>query len=231
MKMRNKILGILITLVIMIGLMASQVNAADMSASATEVNVGDTVTVTVKLDKPSQSIGLDLTYNADNFKYESVTSDMGGLTENKTQAGIVKVAGSNATVAATYLTFTFTATANTDVDGEDFVGSRFFTYDGEALNTDTVTVAVVEKAEEPTPEEPTDPENPGDVTTPDTDTPADTTVDEGNGETTTNDEQKVDEDGNVITRLPQTGITVFQIAGVVAVVVIAGALAVRKLRK
>ena len=75
MKMRNKVLGILITLIIMIGVMASQVNAATISASSTEVNVGDTVTVTVKLDQPTQSVGVDLTYDANSFEYKSVSSD------------------------------------------------------------------------------------------------------------------------------------------------------------
>ena len=39
--MKNKVFGILIALVIMIGVMASQVMAASISASSTEVNKGD----------------------------------------------------------------------------------------------------------------------------------------------------------------------------------------------
>ncbi len=233
MKMRNKIFGILITLVIMIGVMASQVNAADISASAQEVNVGDTVTVTVKLDQPTQSIGVDLTYDANSFEYKSVSSDIGTLTENAKNPGVVKVAGSNATGTASYITFTFVAKANTDA--ADFVASNLFTHESESLNTTTTTVAVVEKAEEPTtpeePENPTQPETPGDVETPNTDTPADTTVSENNGDKTNTQAQKVDENGNVITKLPQTGTSVIAVAGVVAAVAVVAVVAIRKLRK
>ena len=70
-----------------------------------------------------------------------------------------------------------------------------------------------------------DPENPS------VDEPSDVTDNTQGGDKVDANAPKVDEDGNVITKLPQTGITVFQIAGVVAIVVIAGALAVRKLRK
>ena len=86
MKMKNKVLGILVTLIIMIGIMASQVNAADISASAAEVNVGDEITVTVTLKEATQAIDLELTYNASNFEYvkKSVTSGLDSLTTNDT---------------------------------------------------------------------------------------------------------------------------------------------------
>lgn len=229
MKMRNKVLGILITLIIMIGVMASQVNAATISASSTEVNVGDTVTVTVKLDQPTQSVGVDLTYDANSFEYKSVSSDIGTLTENSKNAGIVKVAGSNATGTASYITFTFVAKANTDA--ADFVASNLFTHESESLNTTTVTVAVVEKAEEPTPDEPTNPGDQGEVGTPSTDTPSDTITGEENSNLENANGQKVDEDGKVITKLPQTGTSIVTVAGVVAAVVVVAAIAVRKLRK
>ena len=222
MKMKNKILGILIALVVMIGVMACQVNAADMSANSTEVKVGDTVTVTLKLDKPTQSIGLDLTYDANSFEYQSVTSDIGDLTTNANNAGIVKVAGSNATKSATYVTFTFVAKANTDA--ADFVGSRFFSHEDETLNTSTVTVAVTEPVVEPEPE----PEQP-DVEVPDENQPSDTTDVQGGADTNT--DVKVDDEGKVITKLPQTGTSIVTVAGIVVAVVIAGAIAVRKLRK
>ena len=53
--MKNKIIGILITLIIMIGIMASQVMAATINASSAEVNKGDQVTVTVNLDNETQA--------------------------------------------------------------------------------------------------------------------------------------------------------------------------------
>ena len=67
--MKNKVFGILIALVIMIGVMASQVMAASISASSTEVNKGDTVVVTVNLEKDSQAVQFVLNYDAKNFEY------------------------------------------------------------------------------------------------------------------------------------------------------------------
>ena len=235
MKMKNKILGILIALVVMIGVMASQVNAATISASSTEVNKGDRVTVTVNLNDATPYIDIDLKYNPNSFEYvdKSATSDLPSLTvNNKAGEGIVLVSAADATETTKYISFTFTAKENTDA--AEFVASGLNTITGEKLDVSSVSVAVVEKAEEPTPEEPTNPENPGDqgdVETPSTDTPVDTTVDEENGSKTNTESQKVDENGNVITKLPQTGTSIVTVAGVIAAVVVVAAIAVRKLRK
>lgn len=233
MKMRNKILGILITLVIMIGVMASQVNAANISASSTEINKGDTVVVTVNLDNETPYIDIDLSYDANSFEYvdKSATSDLPSLTvNNKADEGLVLVSAADATETTKYISFTFTAKEATDA--AEFVASGLNTITDEELNVSSVSVAVVEKTEEPTtPEQPEQPENPGDVETPNTDTPSDTTVSGDNGSETNTGSQKVDENGNVITKLPQTGTSIVTVAGVVAAVVVVAVIAVRKLRK
>ena len=224
--MKNKVIGILIALVVIIGVMASQVMAASISASATEVNKGEEVKVTVSFEE-TPYIDLELTYDANSFEYVkgSVTSDLPSLTVNDTVAGSVKISAADATQTTTYITYTFVAKENTDA--ASFVASGLNTINGEGLDVDTVSVKVVEPTVEPEPEDPTpvDPENP------DVDVPSDVTDNTQVGDKVDANAPKVDEDGNVITKLPQTGITVFQIAGVVAIVVIAGALAVRKLRK
>ena len=224
--MKNKVIGILIALVVIIGVMASQVMAASISASATEVNKGEEVKVTVSFEE-TPYIDLELTYDANSFEYVkgSVTSDLPSLTVNDTVAGSVKISAADATQTTTYITYTFVAKENTDA--ASFVASGLNTINGEGLDVDTVSVKVVEPTVEPEPEDPTpvDPENP------DVDVPSDVTDNTQVGDKVDANAPKVDEDGNVITKLPQTGVTVFQIAGVVAIVVIAGAVAVRKLRK
>ncbi len=234
MKMKNKIFGILITLVIMIGVMASQVNAANISASSTEVNKGDTVVVTVNLDKESQAVQFVLNYDAENFEYVkgSASSSIGeaAMAINDKEAGTIRIAASSISTSTTSVSFTFTAKETTDAS--EFTVSNLITENREELTNNNVTVKVVEKAEEPTtPEEPTNPGDQGEVETPSTDTPADTTVDEENGSTTNTETQKVDENGNVITKLPQTGTSIVTVAGVIAAVVVVAAIAVRKLRK
>ena len=220
--MKKKILGIVITLVIMMGMMVSQVNAATISASNAEVNKGDQITVTVNLENATQAIDLDLTYDANAFEYVkgSVTSGLDSLTVNDRNAGEVKISGSDPYNSTTYVTFTFVAKANTDA--ADFVGSRFFSHEDETLNTSTVTVAVAEPTVEPEPEQP-------DVEVPDENQPSDVTDTEGGADTDTN--VKVDDEGKVITKLPQTGTSIITVAGIVVAVVVAGAIAVRKLRK
>ena len=224
--MKNKVIGILIALVVIIGVMASQVMAASISASTQEVNKGEEIKVTVSFEE-TPYVDLELTYDANSFEYVkgSATSDLPSLTVNDTVAGSVKISAADATQTTTYITYTFVAKENTDA--ASFVASGLNTINGEGLDVDTVSVKVVEPTVEPEPEDPTpvDPENPS------VDEPSDVTDNTQVGDKVDANAPKVDEDGNVITKLPQTGITVFQIAGVVAIVVIAGALAVRKLRK
>ena len=220
--MKNKVIGILIALVVIIGVMASQVMAASISASAQEVNKGEEVKVTVSFEA-TPYVDLKLTYDANSFEYVSTASDI-ELTVNDTVAGKVELSGAHATDTTTYVTYTFVAKENTDA--ASFVASGLDTINGEGLDVDTVSVKVVEPVVDPEPETPVTPDEP------DTNVPGDTTTDsEQAGDKVDADAPKVDEEGNVITKLPQTGITVFQIAGVVAVVAIAGALVVRKLRK
>ena len=217
--MKNKVIGTLIALVVIIGVMASQVMAASISASAQEVNKGEEVKVTVSFEA-TPYVDLKLTYDANSFEYVSTASDI-ELTVNDTVAGKVELSGAHATDTTTYVTYTFVAKENTDA--ASFVASGLDTINGEGLDVDTVSVKVVEPVVDPEPETPVTPDEP------DTNVPGDTTTDsEQAGDKVDADAPKVDEEGNVITKLPQTGITVFQIAGVVAVVAIAGALVVRK---
>ena len=229
--MKNKIIGILITLIIMIGIMASQVMAATINASSTEVNKGDQVTVTVNLENESRVVDVVLNYDANSFEYVkgSINSTLGqgSMTVNDSEEGVIRLSASNATVSTKAVTYTFIAKENTD--GAVFTASGLTTESGEALTVDNVSVKVVEPVEEPTnPEDPDTPANPEQPETPSTDN---TQNNEQAGSETNTGSQIVDEHGNVITKLPQTGVTVFQIAGVVAVVAIIAVLVVRKIRK
>ena len=229
--MKNKIIGILITLIIMIGIMASQVMAATINASNTEVAKGEQITVTVNLDKETQAVDLVLNYDANSFEYVkgSINSTLGqgAMTVNDSEAGVVRLSASNAMASTKAVTYTFIAKENTE--GATFTASGLVTESGETFDVDNVTVKVVEPAQEP--------ENPGDQETPVTPEEPEnpntgaTENNEQAGSQANSESQIVDEHGNVITKLPQTGITVFQIAGVVAVVAIAAVLVIRKIRK
>ncbi len=226
--MKKKILGIVITLVIMMGMMVSQVNAATISASNTDVNKGDELTVTVNLENPTQAIDLVLTYDANSFEYVkgSVSSSIGDLTVNDTVAGEVRLSAASATNSTTSVTYTFVAKENTDAAA--FNASGLVTESGEEFTVDSVSVSVVEK------EEPTQPENPEQPTNPEqpsTENPGETTNNEQNGSETNTDAPLVDENGKVITKLPQTGVNVYTVIAGIVVVAIATVFVVRKIRK
>ena len=230
--MKNKIIGIVITLIILVGMMASQVMAATLSASSTEVNKGEQVTVTVNLDNSTQAVGLELTYDASKFEYVkgSVSSSIGDITTNDTVAGKVSISAANATKSTNSVTFTFIAKENTE--GATFQASGLVTESGETFSVDSVSVAVVEPAQEPTqpenPENPTQPENPGQTGD---EQQEGTTNNEQNAEETNANGAIVDENGNVITKLPQTGVSVYQVIAGVAVVAVIALVVVRKIRK
>lgn len=223
--MKKKILGIVITLVIMMGMMVSQVNAATISASNAEVNKGDQITVTVNLENATQAIDLDLTYDANAFEYVkgSVTSGLDSLTVNDRNAGEVKISGSDPYNSTTYVTYTFVAKENTEA--AEFVASGLETPENEALTVSSVSVKVSEPVVDPEPEQPAEPENPS------TENPGETINNEQNGSQTNTDAPLVDENGNVITKLPQTGVNVYTVIAGVAVVAIVAVLVVRKIRK
>ena len=219
--MKNKIIGIVISLIVMIGMVASNVNAATLSADRTEVNKGEEVVVTVNLENETQAIQLKLTYDASKFEYVkgSASSSLGTLTVNDLNEGEVVIAGSNPTVATKSVSFKFIAKENTE--SAEFKASDLLSED-DGFTVDTVAVKVVEPTtEEPTPDpEPTTPQDP--------DQPIDNNQ---NANETNSNAQKVDDEGNVITKLPQTGVNVYQVLAGVAVVAIVVALVARKIRK
>lgn len=228
--MKKKILGIVITLIIMIGMVASQVSAAEISANSTEVNIGDKVVVTVNLTEPTHAIDLTLEYNADTFKFESVNSSIGDLTTNANQPGRILISKASATNTTSSIVYTFEATALTEEEAAEFVASGIVTENGEPLDIDTVKVSVVEpvQPEDPT-DEPVQPENP-------TNEPVQPEEPSTSDETQTGNEsnanvQLVDENGKVITKLPQTGANVYTIISGVAVVAIVAVFVIRKIRK
>ena len=136
-------------------------------------------------------------------------------------SGVIEYARSNNITYGYYI-----PTENTDAAA--FNASGLVTESGEEFTVDSVSVSVVE-AEEPTqpenPEQPTNPEQPS------TENPGETTNNDQNGSETNTDAPLVDENGNVITKLPQTGVNVYTVIAGIAVVAIATVFVVRKIRK
>ena len=90
---------------------------------------------------------------------------------------------------------------------------------GEAITVESVKVNVVEPVVEPDPT-PVDPDQPTDPEQPDLNEPAEDNNNNNEEPTTNNDnnnDEIVDEDGNKITKLPQTGISIVNVLAILAV--------------
>ena len=233
--MRKKILGIVTIVTLVLMMLVTSVNAAEFTADKTEIKKGDIVTLTVKVDEPTQVIQFDVAYDTTKYEYvaDSATSAL-DLTESRDQGnGTVKVSAfTTGDTTTDTLTLQFKAIEN----GENVP----FTISNAAIQTEagkteatfanaTVNVTVAEPTEEPTDPENPDEEEPTDPSTPeDPDKEEPTAPDENKGEEGNKDENKgsseyVDEDGNPITRLPQTGSLLPAIA-VGAVILVAAAI-------
>lgn len=214
LKMKNIMLSLIASLII-IGFGATQVMAAEIGANNQEVNVGDQVEVTVKLTEPSRAVDLVLNYDSDNFTYVSVDSGIGEASTavNAKEAGVVRISAASVNTTTTEVKYVFTAKAVTDENTEAFTASGLVTEGGEEITVESVKVNVVEPVVDPEPETPVDPEQPTDPEQPDLNEPAE----DNNNEEPSNNNEIVDEDGNKITKLPQTGVSIVNVLAILAV--------------
>lgn len=219
-NMKRTILGVAILAMVLIMMMGS-VNAANVTASNTEVKKGDMVAVSVNTENAVMAIEFELKYDATKFEYIGASAGALGTPSVTDEGGIITlaIAASDGRSTTQQVTLNFKAKENTE--GVPFTVSNLITDKNEAVVNSAVTVKVVEETPV-TPEEPTNPTNPTQPTKPSTD---------GEQGTTTNNSQNADEkvgtNGEVIKKLPQTGTPVF--IGVAAIIAVAGvALVVRK---
>lgn len=217
LKMKNIMLSLIASLII-IGFGATQVMAAEIGTTTPEVNVEEQVEVTVKLTEPSRAVDLVLNYDSDNFTYVSVDSGISpdSTAVNAKEAGVVRISAASVSTTTSEVKYVFTAKAVTDENTEPFTASGLVTESGEEITVESVKVNVVEPVVDPEPETPVDPEQPTDPEQPDLNEPVE---DNNNEEPTNNDNNNeiVDEDGNKITKLPQTGVSIVNVLAILAV--------------
>ena len=242
--MKTKILGIVTMVTVLLMMLVSSVNAATMTADKTEMQKEEIVTITVTTETEVNSMQFDIEYDASKFEYvaNSFTSPIGNTNSNVIEEGVVRVSAYNVGEGSTTATLQFKALDNVE-NAEFTVSNTEFGVDavatGETVENPTLTVSVVdpvvEEPEEPGDvDEPTNPEEPGDVDEPtnpeepgDVDEPTNPEKPSDND----NDSDYVDEDGNPITKLPQTGSVVPAIIAGVAILVVASLVVFKATRK
>ena len=230
--MKTKILGIVTIVTIVLMMLVSSVNAAELAADKQEMQKGDIVTITISTSEKVESMQFDLKFDATKYKYveNSAKSELETIMSNA-NGDVVTVSAYSVTKTAKTVTLQFEAIEN----GEQVpftISNTEFTKAGEIIeegfSNPTISVTVADK-EEPTdpeepiePEEPTDPEEPGDNVDPTN--PEDPSEEENqNGSKDENNSgEYVDENGNVITKLPQTGSLVPAVATGIVILALAG---------
>ena len=230
--MKKTIMGVVtIVTVLCMCLLATSVNAASLSVDNNKVSKGDVVTVTVNIEEQAESMQFDLAYDQSSFKFieDSISVNL-GLVDKNAVDGVLIVSAFDTSKTANTISLQFEALENVD-NAEFTISGTEFTANGSKLDetfaNPTVTVTVADPEQPTEPENPTNPDDPTDVEEPsnpeEPTNPGDTTntekpaADENN-----NDGTYVDEEGNTITKLPQTGsIAPTIILAVVAVGIVA----------
>lgn len=206
--MKRKILGIVTMVTLVLMMLVTSVNAADFTADKTEMKKGDIVTLTITTETEVESMQFDITYDTTKYQYveNSATSAL-TTGSNIISDGVVRVSALSITGTTTNtVTLQFEALEN----GEEIPFTISNTEFGigveeveETFNTPTLNVTIAEPVVDPEPEQPEDtedPTNPGETTKPE-----DNNNEQNGNNENNNSGEYVDENGNVITRLPQTG--------------------------
>lgn len=231
--MKTKILGIVTMVTVLLMMLVSSVNAAEFTADKTEMKKGDEVTLTVTLEEPAQSVQFDVEFDASKYEYvkDSAKTDLVFTGSNLIKDNVVRVSAfANGDETTTTVTLTFKALENGEelpftISGTEFVGVDGVEMEG-SLDNSSITTTIADPVEEPEEpgdvDEPTNPEEPGDVDEPtNPEKPSDDN----------NDSDYVDEDGNPITKLPQTGSVVPAIIAGVAILLVASLVVFKATRK
>lgn len=223
-NMKKTIMGVAIIAIFLITMMGS-VNAASMTASASQVEVDKGVSVVISTDVTMKAVQFKLNYDTSKFTYTGYTSKAGATaTVTPTAEGLTfALANSAAPEDAKSITLNFTAKAATaNVNEETFTISGFKAGTSTEKDNNINATATVKVVAATTPVEP---ENPEDNKEEDN-KPAEENKDNGTG-TTTDNKGVVGTDGKTYTKLHQTGAPLF--IGAAVVVALAGAvLVIRK---
>lgn len=206
--MKKTILGVIAIAIILVGVLATSVNAATFETDKENVKIGDIVTLTVTTSEPVESMQFEIDYETDKFEYlgdDNIGTAFGVVKSNSITNGTLRVSAYDGTT--TTLTLKFKALKNAE-------GARFaienteFGKDDVALDDKIVTSTIFIKVADPV--------------IPDDDNKGDNDQEnnnQGNNEGTgnenqeqnkqetgaTNTEEYTNDEGEKIKKLPQTG--------------------------
>ena len=229
----KKTLTILTVLVIALVAMVGSVNAAaTLSVDKTEAHKGDTVIVTLSPVEGAESCEFQLTYDTSKFEFKGTTSD---LAMASAKDGVVYYSYVGALKPTKSFGIEFKVLDDAKVgDGAFTVNSDSLELStGEALGSGSVKVAIVEEPQPTASAEPTEEPTSNPTVKPTDDGSKGSNNDGTKTETEKQTEtEKAAEEAELTEKpstLPQTGAPVY--VGAIALIVVSGALVVRKIRK
>ena len=233
--MKTKILGIVTMVTVLLAMLVTSANAATMTADKTEMQKEEIVTITVTTDQEVASMQFDIAFDSSKYEYvvDSAESELANTASRVISDGVVRVSAFESGNATNTLTLKFKAIDNGEnvpftISNTEFVAGSDVT--GETFDADTinVTIAEVEEPENPDDEKPAeDPDKKPDDEKPADDPDKKPTEDPDDN----NGSDYVDEDGNPITKLPQTGSIVPAIIAGVAILLVSSLVVFKATRK
>lgn len=233
--MKTKILGIVTMVTVLLAMLVTSANAATMTADKTEMQKEEIVTITVTTEQEVASMQFDIAFDSSKYEYvvDSAESELANTASRVISDGVVRVSAFESGNATNTLTLKFKAIDNGEnvpftISNTEFVAGSDVT--GETFDADTinVTIAEVEEPENPDDEKPAeDPDKKPDDEKPAEDPDKKPTEDPDDN----NGSDYVDEDGNPITKLPQTGSIVPAIIAGVAILLVASLVVFKATRK
>lgn len=244
-KMKTKILGAVTIVTLLLMMLVTSVNAAEFTADKTEMQKGDIVTLTITTESEVESMQFDIAYDTTKYQYveNSATSAL-EATSSRNMGEFVRVSAFSTSGSTTNtITLQFEALEN----GEQIpftISNTEFGLGADAVEetfgepTINITIADQEPTDPENPgdiEDPTTPEDPGDTedpTTPNEPSNPDDNKNEQNGSKDDNNSgEYVDENGNEITRLPQTGSLAPAIVAGVAILAVISIVVFKAIKK
>ena len=233
--MKTKILGIVTMVTVLLAMLVTSANAATMTADKREMQKEEIVTITVTTEQEVASMQFDIAFDSSKYEYvvDSAESELANTASRVISDGVVRVSAFESGNATNTLTLKFKAIDNGEnvpftISNTEFVAGSDVT--GETFDADTinVTIAEVEEPENPDDEKPAeDPDKKPDDEKPAEDPDKKPTEDPDDN----NGSDYVDEDGNPITKLPQTGSIVPAIIAGIAILLVSSLVVFKATRK
>lgn len=202
--MKKTFLGIVAITMLLVTILATSVNAASLTVDKGTMKKGEIVTVTITTNEEVESMQFDLKFDPEKYEFVegSINTNLSVKDSNMIGKGVLMVSAYGNT--ASTLTLQFKAIEN----GEAIpftISNTEFSKDNVELNDSVVTPTVYVTVAEPVVPTPNPDDNNQQPSDEDNNNNQGTNENEEQKKDTVTKNEYINEDGEVITKIPQTG--------------------------